>query len=137
MKLNEPIGNPIYAPPFIRAALGAFLLYTGRSQLSAPTLLVDQVQALKILPEHLATVFALLLPYLEILAGGLIFVGYWTTLGGIIAAVIVLPFVYTAGAVTGKGIFNKELFVLMSALSLLYSGAGAISVDRFRKGGGG
>lgn len=126
----------MYAPLLLRIALGSFFLLTGKAQLASPQTLVDQVQALKIMEQHLATVFALLLPYLEIIAGTLILIGFWTTLAGIVAAVLVLPFIYSTGFLVGKHVFNKDLLILAASLSLLYSGAGAVSLDRFRKGGG-
>ena len=95
---------------------------------------IAEVQSFHLMPEHAATVYAILLPYLELVAGGLLFFGMWTTLGAIIAAALLGSFVYAFGIFPQSGaIFNKDIILLGAALSVLHSGGGAFSVDRFRK----
>ena len=72
MKMSEPIGHAIYGPFFIRLALGFFFYFSGRSKLDGfpgyvvPSF-VNQVKGYHILPEQAATVYAILLPYFEII----------------------------------------------------------------------
>lgn len=142
MKFGEPIGSAIYAPLFVRITLGFFFYFSGRAKLDGlpgyvlPQF-VKQVKEYNILPDQLATVYAILLPYLEIILGGLLIVGLWTTLAAGLAALILGSFVYLFGLYSGNGriVLNKDLVLLGAALSLLYSGAGVFSIDKFRKGG--
>jgi uncharacterized membrane protein YphA (DoxX/SURF4 family) len=136
MKLNRPIGNELYAPLLIRGALGSYILLAGLVKLENLAAFVEEVKKLGMLPEHLATVYAILLPYFEIFAGGLLVMGLWTILGAIIASFHFASLVYVFGFFTGSGIlFNKDVVLLAAALSILYSGAGAFSLDRFRQTG--
>lgn len=96
---------------------------------------VKEVRALNILPDHLAALYALALPYLEIGVGSLLVVGIWSTLSAIIAAALIGSVVYIFGVFPGRGLlFNKDILLLAGAVSLLFSGAGAMSLDKFRKG---
>lgn len=98
---------------------------------------VLQMQGMKAMPEGVSTVYAILLPYLELLAGAFLIIGFWTTFTAILSAIIFAVSVYLWGIypTESKVIFNKDIVLLACAISLLYSGAGAFSMDRFRKGG--
>jgi uncharacterized membrane protein YphA (DoxX/SURF4 family) len=134
MKVNEPIGSELFAPLFIRLTLGTYLLLAGWVKLKNIDATVAEVQKLAFLPEHLATVFGILLPYAELAAGALIFLGLWTTLGGLIAALILGTFVYALGLFPlDIVLFNKDVILFAAAVSIMYSGGGALSIDRFRK----
>ncbi|MCB0354493.1 MAG: DoxX family protein [Bdellovibrionales bacterium] len=136
MKLTEPVGNTLYAPFFIRCALGAYLLLAGLLKLDSLDGFVVQVQQLGVLPKHIATVVGILLPYLEIVSGTMLILGMWTTLGAIIACILLGAFIYVFGIFPNRGhLFNKDVILFAAGLSIMYSGAGAFSVDRFRKQG--
>lgn len=141
MKLDTPIGNPQIAPLLVRIALGFYLLYAGKAKLRPAQGLVDSdfiglVRSLKIMPDQIANVFAILLPYLEIVTGILLIVGLWMTLTAVLSSIVVAAYIWMFGLYTGAGkiVYAKEIIMLASSLSLLYSGAGAVSLDRFRKG---
>lgn len=135
MKLSEPIGNQAWAPFFIRVALGSWLVLAGLAKLDDLPGFVQQVKQLKILPDHLATLYALSLPYLEVAIGSLLVVGIWSTLSAILASLLVASFLYFFGIFPGRGmLFNKDVLLFAGAVSLLFSGAGAVSIDKFRKG---
>ncbi len=134
MKLTEPLGNSLYAPLFIRCSLGAYFVMAGLAILDNLNGFILEVQSFKLLPDHMATLYAILLPYLEIGCGILLILGMWTTLGGLIASVLLSSFVYAFGIFPKSDlIFNKDIILLAAALSILYTGGGAFSVDRFRK----
>jgi uncharacterized membrane protein YphA (DoxX/SURF4 family) len=78
-----------------------------------------------------------LLPYFELAAGVLLIVGIWTTLAAMLTSLMLLSFVIAFGAFPkgGELLFNKDILLLAASVSLLYSGAGALSIDRFRKTG--
>lgn len=136
MKMNEPIGNPLYGPLILRLTLGAYFVLKGLYVLDNMPSFVRLVQSFGVLPEPFATLYAILIPYLSLIAGTFLVLGIWTTLGSIIAALMLLSFVVALGIFpSNREIFNKDLILLAGTLSLLYSGAGAWSIDRFRKTG--
>ncbi len=136
MKLTEPIGNTVYAPLFVRISLGSYFVMTGLAKVQDLGGFVAQVQEFHLLPAQFATVYGILVPYIEIIAGGMVLLGMWTTLGAFLLALIIGSFVYAFGIFPKTNlVFNKDLILLACALSVMYSGSGAFSVDRFRKTG--
>lgn len=136
MKLTEPVGNTLYAPLFLRCALGGYLLLAGLLKLESLDAFVLEVQQLGVLPRHFATVAGIMLPYLEVVSGVMLILGMWTTLGAIIACALLGSFIYVFGLFPNRGhLFNKDVILFAAGLSIMYSGAGAFSVDRFRKQG--
>lgn len=136
MKMNEPCGNPIYAPFFVRISLGGYFLLAGLMKINHIPAFIKEVQAFHILPAHLATLYAIMLPYAEVVVGTMLLLGSWTTLAAILSSLMLLSFVIAIGIFPSSGdLYNKDVILLCGSLSLLFSGAGAISVDRFRKTG--
>ena len=135
MKPGEPIGNPAWGALFIRVAVGCFFVFKGLNEIDHAPIAIQQVGLLKNMPAHLHTLLGLLIPYLEIVAGSLLVIGFWTTIGAAAASLIALFFVYAVGVFpSGSHLLNRDLIVLAGAMSLLYTGSGAFSVDGFRKG---
>lgn len=133
MKVDQPIGNALWGPLFIRMTLGTYFILAGMRKLEDPVAFLEQVKALRVLPELGSTVFGIVLPYVEIACGGLFLIGFWTTLAGIIMAVLLGSFVYALGIrPAAMGPFNKDLILLAAVVSVLYTGAGSMSIDRFR-----
>lgn len=136
MKLNEPLGDARYGPLFIRLPLGAYLILAALSKMHHASAFVEEIRRFKMLPDNLATLYGILLPYVEITAGVFLIIGIWTTLSALLSALMIFSFLLAFGFFpSGLNIFNKDLLVLGGALSLMYSGAGAYSVDSFRKAG--
>jgi len=142
MKINEPIGNTVFAPFFVRIAVGFYLLLEGKAKLSMHNGLVipdfvREIKTLTVMPDQIATVYAILLPYLQISFGVLLIIGLWMTLSAGLSALLLCSMIYMWGMYTSINplTVHGNVVILISTLSLLYSGAGAISVDRFRKGG--
>ena len=137
MKVNEPIGNPLWAPLFLRLALGAYFILAGLKKLDDPAGFVREIQAYNILPAKISVLYGVLLPYIEVLAGGLLVIGFWTTLGALLCSLMLCSFVIAIGLFPNQsGLFNKDLILLGGALTLMFSGGGAFSIDQFRKSGG-
>lgn len=134
MKVSEPLGNPLYAPFLIRLGLGAYFILAGLLKLDDHNAFLAHVRAFNMLPDQAALLYGLLLPYAEVAIGGLLVVGYWTTLASVLASLMLFSFVLALGTFPNTArLFNKDIILLGSSLSLLFSGAGAYSVDRFRK----
>ncbi len=137
MKMNEPVGDAMYGPLFIRLTLGSYFIFAGLTKLDNPTAFVNEVQKFNILREPLATLYGLLLPYIEILAGGLLLLGLWTTLAAIVTSLMLLSFVIALRIFPepGSHLFNKDVILLGASMSLMWSGPGFFSIDYFRKTG--
>ncbi|MCB0319634.1 MAG: DoxX family protein [Bdellovibrionales bacterium] len=134
--MNKPIGNQLYGPLMLRTSLGMYLVIAGFMKLDNLRSFISEVQGLHVLPDNIAAVYAVLLPYFEVFAGGLLVLGMWTTLGAIIASLHFATMVYVFGLFTSTGaLLNKDVILLAAGVSILYSGAGAFSVDRFRESG--
>ena len=132
--MNEPIGNALYGPLLARLPLGAYFLLAGYAKLQNPDKFVMVVKKFGILPEPLATLYAILLPYVETISGGMLILGAWTTLFAILMSLMLASFIIAIGLFEGMP-FNKDLVLLGLSLSFLWSGSGACSIDRFRKTG--
>lgn len=136
MKLHEPIGSSLFAPFFVRCAIGAYFVLAGLAKIDIIPQFIDQVKEFGILPSHLAVLYGILNPYTEIAVGVLLIVGFWTTLAGIISSLLLLSYIIALGTFPASShVFNKDIVLLAGTLSLLFSGAGAFSIDRFRKTG--
>lgn len=134
MKLADPVGNSLYAPLFIRCALGMYFILEGNIILSDHDAFIRDIHGLQMLTAHSATLVGILLPYLEITAGILLVTGLWTILGAFLISVVLATFILALGIFPKQGTpFNKDIILLAASLSLLYSGAGAFSIDLFRK----
>ena len=132
--MHEPIGEAIYGPLLIRVTLGAYFVLAGLAKMDNMAEFIAEVKKFDILPGHMAEVYAILLPYFEIAAGGLMILGLWTTLAAITTSILLLSFIIALGAFPKSDhLFNKDIILLAASLSLLYTGAGAFSIDRFRK----
>ncbi len=133
--MNEPIGSATVGPLFIRLALGSYLVLAGLLKLDNLDAFVSVVQSFSIFPKQIALVIATVMPYLEVISGALLVLGLWTTLSSAIVVVLLAGIIYTFG-VFPKGsteLFNKDFILLAAAASLLYTGAGAVSIDSMKK----
>jgi uncharacterized membrane protein YphA (DoxX/SURF4 family) len=137
MKVSEPIGTPDWAAFFVRMALGYYLFIQGYLHLSKVPQIVEQVKGFNVVPIHLAQLYGSLLPYLSFASGILLIIGYWTTLASIVSSIMIASFVYAfkdyPASILG-GPPSVSMILLCSAISLLFSGSGAISLDNFKKG---
>jgi uncharacterized membrane protein YphA (DoxX/SURF4 family) len=131
---TEPIGNPLYAPFLVRVGLGGYFVLAGLTKLENLSTFVGQVKAFGLLSNEISTLYGLLLPYAEITVGTLLVLGFWTTVASALASLMLCSFIVALGLFPNSGqLFNKDVILLGASLSLLYSGSGAMSVDRFRK----
>lgn len=137
MKMHEPVANSIYGPLILRATLGVYFFLAGITKLDNMDAFVQVVRNVKILPPNLALVYAILLPYFEVFVGILLVLGIWTTLAAILASAMLVSYIVAIGMFPHQGseLFNKDVILLAGTLSLLFTGSGAMSVDRFRKSG--
>ncbi len=135
MKFTEPIGNAAFAPLFIRLSLGAYFVMAGLAKSKDVPSFIAEVQQFGFIHEHLATIIGIALPYIEIGAGGMLIMGMWTTLASLVLCIMLSAFVYAFGIFPRADLFNTDIILLAAAISVLFSGSGALSVDKFRKDG--
>lgn len=136
MKMNHPVGNPLYAPVFIRLTLGAYFVLAGLMKLQNPQAFVDEIKKFGILKDPILTLYGILLPYFEIGCGTMLIIGVFTTLAAILTSLMLISFIVALKLFPSGGhLFNKDVVLLAASLSLLWSGAGFFSIDHFRKTG--
>ena len=130
---HATIGNSAYGPLFVRVALGGYFVLAGLTKLENPQGFIEEIQAMRLLPNTMSTLYGILLPYFEIVAGGLLIVGLWTTLAAVFAALMLASFILALGIfTTSLGPFNKDIILLAATISIMYTGAGAVSFDGIR-----
>ena len=136
MHFGRPLWSPAVAGLLIRLTLGGYFFLIGRHTLTDMEAFIANVKSMHVLPEQLSTLYAVLLPYVEVVVGVLLLVGLWTTLAGILSALMLCSFIIATGLFPfSPTVFNKDIILLGAALSLLGSGAGLFSIDNFRKKG--
>lgn len=134
IKMNEPIGPTMMGPMIARLAVGSYFLMAGLSKLQMLSAFVAQVKTFGVLPDNVSSLYAVLLPYLEVFIGGCFILGLWTTMVGFMASALLMSFVFAFGFFPGSSdIFNKDIVLLGAVLCLLYTGPGSYSLDHVRK----
>ncbi len=127
----------MYAPLFARIPLATYFMLAGWEKIHHPEMFIEQVKKFRLLPEMFSVLVGIVLPYIETAAGALVLLGGWTTLGAIFLSLAIAFYVFASGVLFNSSFspFNKDIVLLGLSLSLLWSGAGACSIDRFRKSG--
>lgn len=135
MKLHEPLGKPEYAQIALRIPIALYFILQGLTKLNNVQVFIDLVKSYQLFHDNLATLLGVLIPYLEVGSGILLFLGLWTTLSSILCSLLLIGFIYAIGLhpQAGSDLFNKDLIILGGTLSLIFSGPGAFSIDGFRK----
>jgi uncharacterized membrane protein YphA (DoxX/SURF4 family) len=134
LKMNEPIGPATFGPLLARLGLGSYFLLAGLSKLQMLSAFIQQVKTFGVLPENTASLYGVLLPYLEVSIGACFILGLWTTLIGFMASGLLISFICAFGVFpSSTDIFNKDFVLLGTVFCLLYTGPGAYSLDNVRK----
>lgn len=126
-------GYERYAPLLMRLSIGLVMLLSGWRKVTDLAGVTTFFTSIGIpMPGLLAPVVA----YVELIGGALLLVGLGTRVIGLLFAVIMVVAALSAkwaGATkTGALDFNQvrlEYLILMGSLALVFSGAGALSVD--------
>ena len=140
-KASEPIGNSLFGPFFVRISLGAYFVLAGLTKMDHIDAFVQQVKAFGVLSNAFATAYGGVLPYMELIAGVLLISGFMTTVASVLASVLLFTYIYAIGLFPyskiafASNLFNKDIILFCAAISLMYTGPGAFSIDRFRKSG--
>ncbi len=76
----------------MRLVLGGTMLWAGWEKIPAPIFFVQTVHAYDILPEALATPFAVVVPWIELVIGLALILGLWTRESALVSAVLLGSF---------------------------------------------
>jgi uncharacterized membrane protein YphA (DoxX/SURF4 family) len=134
MKIVEPLGSASVGPLIIRMALGLYFLLVGMEKIDKIPNFVFEIQQFHILPAQAAWLYGTLLPVVEIVVGIMMMIGVWMTLTGTLAALILASVIAFFGIFPNRYFFfNKDLILLAASISLLYTGAGAASIDNMKR----
>jgi uncharacterized membrane protein YphA (DoxX/SURF4 family) len=87
----------------LRLALGVTMLWAGLSKVSETALFALTVRAYDVLPQELVHGFAIVVPWIEILLGICLVVGFWVRGSGLASAVLLASF----GVAIGVNLFRE------------------------------
>lgn len=134
MSLSTPIWNKNLSALFIRVPIGLYFALAGRLKLQDLEGFIDTVRAFNILPNEVATVYGVMIPWVEIGIGIALIFGVLTTLSAITGSLLLLSYILALGIFPNHPeVFNKDLVLLGGMLSLLASGSGSFGFDALRK----
>lgn len=87
-----------------RLALGGIFIYSSLDKIAHPRAFAEIIANYAILPGWLVTLPALVLPWLELLAGLLLVAGIWTRSAAALLALLLLAFILALGVNAVRGI---------------------------------
>ncbi len=87
-----------------RLALGGIFLYASLDKIAHPRPFAEIIANYAILPEWLVTLPALILPWLELLAGLLLIAGVWRRSAAALLSLLLLAFILALGVNAVRGI---------------------------------
>ena len=136
MAVNKPLWDVNLGGMFIRIPLGLYFLLAGRMKLEHIEGFIETVRTFGILPDQAAVLYGVMLPWMEVIIGFLLIVGFWTSAVAIVSSLMLFSFIVAVGIFPmHPDIFNKDIILLCASLALLATGSGAFSVDSFRRSG--
>lgn len=125
-----------YAPLFLRIGIGLTMFLSG---LGKATGLEGVTRFFTGIGIPIPGLMAPLVAYTELIGGALLILGLGTRIIGLLFAIIMLVATFSAkwaGATKTGGVdFNQirlEFLILMGSLALMFSGSGALSIDKAR-----
>ena len=132
MHLGKAWWSSDLAGLFIRLPLGFYFLLAGKMKLDNLDQFVTTVASYNILQGNLSKLYGTTLPYIEIVAGGLLVIGLFTSLAAAMISVLLMSFIYAVGVFpdSAQMVFNKDIILLGASLGLISTGAGSLSFDK-------
>ncbi|MBX7042234.1 MAG: DoxX family protein [Ignavibacteria bacterium] len=137
MKILFKAGNSANAGLlFIRLSLGLLFLLAGAKKILNLQEFIESVQAMGKMSDNAAFILAFVLPFMELVFGGLYMIGLFTPLTSIAIAGMCISFIAVQGPWHYELPFSHNFVFLACALATLVSGAGRISFDALVDKGG-
>ena len=130
-------GNASFGLLLIRLTIGSMFLFAGTRKILDIEAFIIHVKSLSILPDNMAFIFGFILPFAEMLLGGLYILGFLTPLTSLCLFSMILGFILSYGgssvSVTQFSIPEIYYYIVLTACTLMtmFAGAGSISVDFF------
>ena len=114
----------------IRISIGALFLIAGSRKIYDVEGFIKSVKAMNVLPENLAFIFGFILPFAEVLLGGLLIIGLFTPITTFFLSLLTLSIIFATGVVPVAGPpFSYNLIILACTVALFFSGSGGFSFD--------
>lgn len=136
MPTGEPIWNREFSGTLLRIPLGLYFLFAGRMKLEFIDGFIETVRSFGILPDQMAVLYGVMTPWVEVVVGIMLVVGFWTTTAAIGATLMLVSYIVAMGLFPmHPDIFNKDIILLCASLALLATGGGILSIDGFRRSG--
>jgi uncharacterized membrane protein YphA (DoxX/SURF4 family) len=88
----------------LRLLLGAYFVYASLDKIAAPAAFARVVYQWQVLGPVPSNLLAVTLPWVEILAGGLLILGVWREEAALVIALLLVVFLLAAGFVLARGI---------------------------------
>ena len=88
----------------LRLLLGAYFVYASLDKIADPAAFAKIVYQWQVLGPVPANLLAVTLPWVEILAGGLLILGVWRKEAALVIALLLVVFLVAAGSVVARGI---------------------------------
>jgi len=88
----------------LRLLLGAFFVYASLDKIANPAAFAKVVYQWQVVGPVPSNVVAVTLPWIELLAGGLLIAGAWRREAALVVTVLLVVFVVAAGSVMARGI---------------------------------
>lgn len=113
----------------IRLSLGLLFLLAGAKKILNLQDFIESVQAMGKMNDNAAFILAFVLPFMELVFGGLYMIGLFTPITSIAIAGMCISFIAVGGPWHYELPFSHNFVFLACALATLISGAGRISFD--------
>jgi hypothetical protein len=86
-----------------RLLVGALFIYTGLTKVFDPQTFIKEVRAYELVPLVLSNLVALVLPWVEVIAGVLLVVGWWRREARLLIGLMLVVFLGAKGIVLAQG----------------------------------
>jgi uncharacterized membrane protein YphA (DoxX/SURF4 family) len=113
----------------IRIAMGTLFLLAGATKILNLQDFIKSVQNTGQMNNTLAFILAFILPFMEMIFGGLYIIGLFTPVTSFFIACMSLSFLFVLGTGHAELPFSYNFIFLACALSTIFTGAGLISFD--------
>lgn len=121
-------GNASLLILLIRLTLGGIFLVAGASKILHLEEFIKNIKALNVLPESLAFLFGVLLPFAEMLFGALYIIGFLTPITSFFLTLMLTSFLITLKN-DAEIPFTYNWVFIACTIGTIFSGAGLISFD--------
>jgi len=115
----------------IRLSIGLLFLFSGASKVLHLQDFIKSVQERGQMGDSLAFILAFVLPFMEMIFGGLYIIGLFTPISSFFIACMSISFLYVLGPGHFELPYSYNFVFLACAISTMFTGAGLISFDAF------